>query len=159
MQTLGTMEVCLSLHSNIAFNSLVVYVQQEGVPSNMLPLQAQQREKSQEPEKLVSLEQPETSPSLLPSSLPNASISTSLIYLHVTRFISPTSSPLPPLPPLQPPPGKKGRALFAFEGQSEKELSFQKSAIIDLLHTVNENWLEGMIGQMKGIFPSSYIQV
>ena len=100
-KTLGTMEVCLSLHSNIAFNSLVVYVQQEGVPSNMLPLQAQQREKSQEPEKLVSLEQPETSLSLLPF------IPTQCIHLHQSNLptcntlhlSSLLSSPSPPSPP------------------------------------------------------------
>ena len=50
-------------------------------------------------------------------------------------------------------------SLFPFEGQREKELSFPKGAIIDLLHTVNENWLEGMVGQTKGIFPTSYVQV
>ena len=59
--------------------------------------------------------------------------------------------------PDQPPPGKKAKALFPFEGQKEKELSFQKGAIIDLLHTFNENWLEGMVRQTKGIFPSSYV--
>ena len=49
--------------------------------------------------------------------------------------------------------------LIVEKGQREKELSFPKGAIIDLLHTVNENWLEGMVGQTKGIFPTSYVQV
>ena len=38
------------------------------------------------------------------------------------------------------PTGKKGCALFDFEGQKEADLSFNKGAIIDLTHTVNENW-------------------
>ena len=39
------------------------------------------------------------------------------------------------------PTGKKGCALFDFEGQKEADLSFNKGAIIDLTHTVNENAL------------------
>ena len=38
------------------------------------------------------------------------------------------------------PTGKKGCALFDFEGQKEADLSFNKGAIIDLTHTVNEKW-------------------
>ena len=38
------------------------------------------------------------------------------------------------------PTGKKGCALFDFEGQKEADLSFNKGAIIVLTHTVNENW-------------------
>ena len=38
------------------------------------------------------------------------------------------------------PTGKKGCALFDFGGQKEADLSFNKGAIIDLTHTVNENW-------------------
>ena len=38
------------------------------------------------------------------------------------------------------PTRKKGCALFDFEGQKEADLSFDKGAIIDLTHTVNENW-------------------
>jgi hypothetical protein len=98
------------LHGALENAKTLGTMEQEGVPSSMLPLHAQQRDQSIEPEKL-------------------------------------------------PPPGKKARALFSFEGHSEKELSFQKGAIIDLLHTVNEDWLEGMVGQTKGIFPSSYVQV
>ena len=62
---------------------------------------------------------------------------------------------------LPPPTGKKGCALFDFEGQLQKEadLSFNKGAIIDLTHTVNENWLEGQLSQAKGIFPTAYVQV
>ena len=38
-------------------------------------------------------------------------------------------------------------------------MSFNNSAIIDLTHTVNENWLEDQLGQAKGIFPTAYVQV
>ena len=62
---------------------------------------------------------------------------------------------------LPPPTGKKGCALFDFEGQLQKEadLSFNKGANIDLTYTVNENWLEGRLSQAKGIFPTAYVQV
>ena len=38
------------------------------------------------------------------------------------------------------PTGKRGCAPFDFEGQKEADLSFNKGAIIDLTHTVIENW-------------------
>ena len=40
-----------------------------------------------------------------------------------------------------------------------RELSFQKDDIIDLIHTVDDNWLEGSVGGAKGIFPTAYVQV
>ena len=49
--------------------------------------------------------------------------------------------------------------LFDFEGQKAADLSFNKGAIIDLTHTVNENWLEGRLSQANGIFPTAYEQV
>ena len=82
-----------------------------------------------------------------------------LSHTHTHTLFSLSSLSLAHPLSLQPPPGKKARALFPFEGQREKELSFPKGAIIDLLHTVNENWLEGMVGQTKGIFPTSHVQV
>ena len=38
------------------------------------------------------------------------------------------------------PTRKEGCALFDFEGQKKADLSFNKGAIIDLTHTVNEKW-------------------
>lgn len=60
---------------------------------------------------------------------------------------------------LQPPPGPKAKALFTFSGKSEKELSFKKGDVIDLTHSVDQNWLEGKLGDSKGIFPKAYVKV
>lgn len=40
-----------------------------------------------------------------------------------------------------------------------RELSFKKGDIVDLLHTVDDNWLQGSLGGAKGIFPTTYVQV
>ena len=50
---------------------------------------------------------------------------------------------------LPPPIRKKAHALFDFESQKQAKLFFNKGAIIDPTHTVNENWLEGRLGQAR----------
>ncbi len=40
-----------------------------------------------------------------------------------------------------------------------RELSFGKGDIIDLLHTVDEHWLEGRVGTREGILPTNYVKV
>ena len=34
-----------------------------------------------------------------------------------------------------------------------RELPFKKGDILDLIHTVDNNWLKGMLDGRKGIFP------
>ena len=40
-----------------------------------------------------------------------------------------------------------------------RELSFKKGDIIDLTHSVDDNWLEGGVDGRKGIFPKAYVRV
>ena len=40
-----------------------------------------------------------------------------------------------------------------------RELSFKKGDILDLTHTVDDNWLKGALDGRKGIFPRSYVKV
>ena len=40
-----------------------------------------------------------------------------------------------------------------------RELPFKKGDILDLTHTVDDNWLKGMLDGRKGIFPKSYVKV
>lgn len=60
----------------------------------------------------------------------------------------------------KPPPGPKAKALFDFTAQSDKELSFKKGDFLDLLHSIDDNWLEAKLpGGGKGNIPRSYIKV
>ncbi|KAL5506563.1 hypothetical protein EMCRGX_G008231 [Ephydatia muelleri] len=60
---------------------------------------------------------------------------------------------------LPPPPAKMAKALYNFEAKTPKELSFKKGTIIDLSHTVDDNWLEGSFEGKKGIFPKAYVKI
>jgi len=40
-----------------------------------------------------------------------------------------------------------------------REVSFKKGAVIKLTATVDNNWLEGEVDGVKGIFPRSYVEV
>lgn len=42
---------------------------------------------------------------------------------------------------------------------SIRELSFKKGDFLDLLHTVDDNWLEAKLGDNKGIIPKNYVKV
>ena len=51
------------------------------------------------------------------------------------------------------------RAQYAFEGQSEHELSFSPGLSIMLLRRIDENWLEGQLDGKVGIFPASHVKI
>ncbi|PAV92251.1 hypothetical protein WR25_09018 [Diploscapter pachys] len=51
------------------------------------------------------------------------------------------------------------RAIYAFKGEYENELSFEADEIISLTRRVDAEWMEGAIGERKGIFPLSYVQI
>lgn len=59
----------------------------------------------------------------------------------------------------KPPPGPKAKALFDFNAQSDKELSFKKGDFLDLLHSIDDNWLEAKLAGNKGNIPRSYVKV
>ncbi|KAG7175114.1 Dynamin-binding protein-like [Homarus americanus] len=52
-----------------------------------------------------------------------------------------------------------GRALFSFRAQYPNELTFRKGDIIHLLKHVDSHWTLGRVGDSKGIFPTSYVDI
>ncbi|XP_016153430.1 PREDICTED: SH3 domain-containing protein 19 isoform X2 [Ficedula albicollis] len=61
----------------------------------------------------------------------------------------------------QPGGGKKGKAkaLYAFHGENEDELSFKAGDIITELESVDEDWMSGEILGKSGIFPKNFVQI
>nr|XP_012222059.1 PREDICTED: sorbin and SH3 domain-containing protein 1 isoform X15 [Linepithema humile] len=53
----------------------------------------------------------------------------------------------------------QARAKFNFIAQTNLELSLVKGELVVLTRRVDENWYEGRIGNRKGIFPISYVEV
>ncbi|KYN03931.1 Sorbin and SH3 domain-containing protein 1 [Cyphomyrmex costatus] len=53
----------------------------------------------------------------------------------------------------------QARAKFNFIAQTNLELSLAKGELVVLTRRVDENWYEGRIGNRKGIFPISYVEV
>ncbi|XP_056346651.1 SH3 domain-containing protein 19 isoform X4 [Oenanthe melanoleuca] len=61
----------------------------------------------------------------------------------------------------QPGGGKKGKAkaLYAFHGENEDELSFKAGDMITELESVDEDWMSGEILGKSGIFPKNFVQI
>ncbi|XP_021927933.1 sorbin and SH3 domain-containing protein 1 isoform X5 [Zootermopsis nevadensis] len=53
----------------------------------------------------------------------------------------------------------QARAKFNFIAQTHLELSLVKGELVVLTRRVDDNWFEGRIGNRKGIFPVSYVEV
>lgn len=53
----------------------------------------------------------------------------------------------------------QARAKYNFVAQSDIELSLNKGELVSLTRRVDANWFEGRIGNRKGIFPVSYVDV
>jgi len=53
----------------------------------------------------------------------------------------------------------QARAKFNFFAQTHLELSLVKGELVVLTRRVDDNWFEGRIGNRKGIFPVSYVDV
>ena len=51
------------------------------------------------------------------------------------------------------------RALYKFQGQQQHELSFSPGESILLLKRVDENWLEGAVDGVVGIFPANRVKI
>ncbi|KAB7505438.1 Dynamin-binding protein [Armadillidium nasatum] len=52
-----------------------------------------------------------------------------------------------------------GRAVFSFSAKYQNELSFRKGDIIHLIRHIDSHWTVGKLGILKGIFPTSYIDI
>ena len=53
----------------------------------------------------------------------------------------------------------KAKALYNFNAQNPRELSFRKNDVIYLLRQVDKNWYEGEKHGVVGIFPVNYVEV
>ena len=51
------------------------------------------------------------------------------------------------------------RAVFSFQAQNNRELSFKKGDIIYIKKQVDSNWYEGGRNAMLGIFPTTYVEL
>ena len=51
------------------------------------------------------------------------------------------------------------RALFNFQAQNYRELSFKKGDLVYIRRQVDDNWYEGERNAMIGIFPVTYVEI
>ncbi|XP_065370075.1 serine-rich adhesin for platelets isoform X11 [Calliphora vicina] len=51
------------------------------------------------------------------------------------------------------------RALYNFQAQNSKELSFKKGDIIYIKRAIDKNWYEGEHNAMIGLFPANYVEI
>ncbi|XP_034142140.1 uncharacterized protein LOC117592457 isoform X11 [Drosophila guanche] len=56
-------------------------------------------------------------------------------------------------------PKTVARALYNFQGQSSKELSFRKGDTIYIRRQIDPNWYEGEHNAMIGLLPASYVEI
>ncbi|XP_063722722.1 uncharacterized protein LOC134850866 isoform X4 [Symsagittifera roscoffensis] len=54
---------------------------------------------------------------------------------------------------------RKGRVIYDFDAQTDVELQLKKNQVVTIRKQVDENWFDGYIGQRRGIFPISYVEV
>ncbi|EIE83702.1 hypothetical protein RO3G_08407 [Rhizopus delemar RA 99-880] len=66
----------------------------------------------------------------------------------------PTRKPVAPMVPI-------ARALYAYQGQQDGDLSFQEGEIITVIEKTNsqDDWWTGRIGNRQGLFPANYVQL
>ena len=60
---------------------------------------------------------------------------------------------------LKPPPAEAATGLYDFTAETKHELSFKRGDTLQLLRTVDQNWLEARLGAKKGIIPVSYVEL
>ncbi|CEI97129.1 Putative YALI0E05621p [Rhizopus microsporus] len=72
-------------------------------------------------------------------------------------------APPPPPPSRKPvvPSQPTARAIYAFEGQQDGDLSFQEGEIITIIQKSDsqDDWWTGKIGNRQGVFPANYVQL
>lgn len=64
-----------------------------------------------------------------------------------------------PVTTVRKPTEGQARAKYNFVAQSDIELSLSKGELVSLTRRVDSNWFEGRIGNRKGIFPITYVDV
>ncbi|KAI9343404.1 hypothetical protein BD770DRAFT_447428 [Pilaira anomala] len=68
----------------------------------------------------------------------------------------------PPPPPASRKPGEQmAKALYAFEGQQQGDLSFQEGELITIVQKTDsqDDWWTGKLHGQQGIFPANYVQL
>ncbi|XP_035789248.1 uncharacterized protein LOC118465294 isoform X8 [Anopheles albimanus] len=90
---------------------------------------------------------------------------------HADNILPSQKSPIPlnryddfaadlsPKPLQQQQPKTIARALYNFQGQSIRELSFRKGDIIYLRRQIDKNWYEGEHNATVGLLPANYIEI
>ena len=78
---------------------------------------------------------------------------------YVELLSAPAAPPSPAPSPAPGPPGAHALALYDFAAEEAYELAFQKGQVVALLSRVDENWLQGRVGDKTGIFPASFVEV
>ncbi|XP_055320591.1 sorbin and SH3 domain-containing protein 1 isoform X24 [Sitodiplosis mosellana] len=56
-------------------------------------------------------------------------------------------------------PKTVARALYNFQGQTSRELSFKKGDIIHIRREIDNNWYEGEINATIGLLPANYVEI
>lgn len=51
------------------------------------------------------------------------------------------------------------KALYTFNGQTPRELSFRKGEMIHVRRQIDNNWYEGELHGRIGLFPYNYVEV
>uniref|UniRef100_A0A182QPN1 Sorbin and SH3 domain-containing protein 1 n=1 Tax=Anopheles farauti TaxID=69004 RepID=A0A182QPN1_9DIPT len=90
---------------------------------------------------------------------------------HMDNILPSQKSPIPlnryddfaadlsPKPHVVQTPKTIARALYNFQGQSIRELSFRKGDIIYLRRQIDKNWYEGEHNATVGLLPANYIEI
>uniref|UniRef100_A0A182XZB0 Sorbin and SH3 domain-containing protein n=1 Tax=Anopheles stephensi TaxID=30069 RepID=A0A182XZB0_ANOST len=90
---------------------------------------------------------------------------------HMDNILPSQKSPIPlnryddfaadlsPKPQIVQQPKTIARALYNFQGQSIRELSFRKGDIIYLRRQIDKNWYEGEHNATVGLLPANYIEI
>ncbi|XP_041773455.1 uncharacterized protein LOC121594351 isoform X6 [Anopheles merus] len=90
---------------------------------------------------------------------------------HMDNILPSQKSPIPlnryddfpadlsPKPLIIQQPKTIARALYNFQGQSVRELSFRKGDIIYLRRQIDKNWYEGEHNATVGLLPANYIEI
>ncbi|KAK7097516.1 E3 ubiquitin-protein ligase SH3RF3-like [Littorina saxatilis] len=51
------------------------------------------------------------------------------------------------------------RALYSYDASEKDDLSFKKGSTVTLRRQIDDNWYEGELNGLVGVFPASYVQV
>lgn len=51
------------------------------------------------------------------------------------------------------------KAIHEFTGENPGELNFKAGDVIQVLRFVDDNWSEGRINDMCGIFPTAFVEI